>query len=171
MGKKFGFQIPAPPLIGFGIFFLQDHPAVLESQGKCGDLGHTKSEGLEFFIYLGFLLILGLWERKCQFPSSCAHGKGDFGNLGSLGMVKPWNSSIPDWVGMALNHLNGGQFPLSQLAPTWPLTFQGCGKWDGRIPALFARSRSCRRGDGGTNIPFSSTENPTGRMWELAPGT
>lgn len=171
MGKKFGFQIPAPPLIGFGIFFLQDHPAVLESQGKGWDLGHTKTEGLEFFIYLGFLLILGLWERKCQFPSSCAHGKGDFGNLGSLGMVKPWNSSIPDWVGMALNHLNGGQFPLSQLAPTWPPTFQGCGKWDGRIPALFARSGSCRRGEGGTNIPFSSTENPTGGMWELAPGT
>lgn len=55
-----------------------------------------------------------------------------------------------------------GQFPLSQLVPTRPWTFQGCGKWDGRIPELFARSWSWQRGEGGMNIPFSSMENPTG---------
>lgn len=135
MCKNFRFQIPAPFLMGFGIF----SPKTAWQCWKCWDLGHGKSEGLEFFIW-DFYLFWGLGSRNVNSHPAVPMGKKrDFWESWEPGggIIVESQSSRLGWVGMELKIISFhglGEFLLSQLAPARPWTFQGCGKWDGRIP-------------------------------------
>lgn len=92
MGKKFGFQIPAPPLIGFGIFFSKTTRQCWNPKGNVGICGTRRVRGWNSLFIWDFYLFWGYGRGNANSHPPVPMEKGILGILGAWAW---YNHGIP----------------------------------------------------------------------------